>query len=98
MGVVAIVCVTAILVPAHRARRQQIREDFQVFVRSVAVAARLCEHAAPWKNPRERRLPCRAAQRTFAVTEPLHFKNVQAHVATYRRSAAPVAGQASSLL
>lgn len=69
------------------------RRDFTAIGHTVNLAARLCEHAAPWEilvsADYYAALPA-AAQRAFTATEPLHFKNVQAHIDTYRRSAAPV--------
>ena len=97
MGVVAILCVAAILIPDHRARRRQILEDFQIFVRSVAgptvIALRGEDIVRIRTNAdaqsRDTAAQVDAAQRTLTATEPMHFKNVQAHVTTYRRSAAP---------
>ena len=67
------------------------RRDFTAIGHTVNLAARLCEHAAPWEilvsGDFHATLPPEA-RAAFALTETLQFKNVQQSVATYRCSMA----------
>ncbi len=66
------------------------RRDFTAIGHTVNLAARLCEHAAPWEilvtSEFHSALPP-DAQAAFTATEPMAFKNVAQSVATFRCSA-----------
>lgn len=77
------------------------RRDFTAIGHTVNLAARLCEHAAPWEilvtaDFRAELPPAASAQ--FIVTEAMPFKNVAQRVETYRCSGAnPAFGSAASV-
>jgi adenylate cyclase len=63
------------------------RRDFTAIGHTVNLAARLCEHAAPWEilvTAEFRAALPAAAQTAFTATEPMAFKNVAQRVETYR--------------
>jgi class 3 adenylate cyclase len=63
------------------------RRDFTAIGHTVNLAARLCEHAAPWEilisADFHAALPA-GAREAFTATEPMHFKNVAQHFTTFR--------------
>ena len=77
------------------------RRDFTAIGHTVNLAARLCEHAAPWEilvTADFRAVLSAAASTRFTVTEAMAFKNVAQRVDTYRCSSAPkIPGASSSI-
>jgi class 3 adenylate cyclase len=71
------------------------RRDFTAIGHTVNLAARLCEHAAPWEiliTAEFRAALPPNAQAAFIATEPMPFKNVAQRVETYRSTAPAGAG------